>query len=60
MKIRVDWVPKEYRAEAILDGLRREDLKGKKILIPRARMARDILPDELRKAGADVDVVEVY
>ncbi len=60
LKIRVDLVPKEYRAEAILEGLRREDLKGKKILIPRARMARDILPEELRKAGSDVNVVEVY
>jgi uroporphyrinogen III methyltransferase/synthase len=60
LKIRVDLVPKEYRAEAILEGLRRENLKGKKILIPRARMARDILPDELKKAGAVVDVVEVY
>jgi uroporphyrinogen III methyltransferase/synthase len=60
LKIRVDLMPKEYRAEAILEGLRREDLKGKKILIPRARMARDILPDELRKAGADVEVAEVY
>ncbi len=60
LKIRVDFVPREYRAEAILEGLRKENLKGKKILIPRAQIARDILPNELRKAGAAADVVEVY
>jgi uroporphyrinogen III methyltransferase/synthase len=60
LKIRVDFVPSEYRAEAILAGLRNEDLKGKRVLIPRARIARDVLPEELRKAGALVDVVEVY
>jgi uroporphyrinogen III methyltransferase/synthase len=60
LKIRVDFVPREYRAEAIFEGLIKENCKGKKILIPRAKIARDILPDELRKAGAVVDVVEAY
>jgi len=56
----VDFVPQEYRAEAIYEGLRKEDLRGTKILIPRAKMARDVLPEELRRAGALVDVLEVY
>jgi uroporphyrinogen III methyltransferase/synthase len=60
LKIRVDFVPREYRAEAIYEGMRKEDLGGKKILIPRAKVARDVLPAELRKAGARVEVVEVY
>jgi len=60
LKIRVDFVPSEYRAEAIFAGLRNENLKGKRILIPRAKGARDVLPKELEKAGALVDVVEVY
>jgi uroporphyrinogen III methyltransferase/synthase len=60
LKIRVDLIPKEYRAEAIFEGLKKDNLRGKKILIPRARVARDVLPEELRKAGAGVDVVEVY
>ncbi len=60
LKVRVDFVPPEYRAEAIFAGLRIEDLKGKRILIPRAKIARDVLPEELRKAGASVEVVEVY
>ncbi|HSR13983.1 MAG TPA: uroporphyrinogen-III synthase, partial [Thermodesulfobacteriota bacterium] len=60
LRVNVDFVPAEYRAEEIFKGLQREDLKGKKILIPRARVARDVLPEELRRAGAVVDVVEVY
>ncbi len=60
LKIRVNFVPLEYRAEAIFEGLQKEKLKGKNILIPRAKVARDVLPEELRKAGAVVDVVEVY
>ncbi len=60
LKIKVSFVPREYRAEAIFEGLKKEKLKGKNILIPRAKVARDVLPEELRKAGAAVDVVEVY
>ncbi|MBU1205784.1 MAG: uroporphyrinogen-III C-methyltransferase [Proteobacteria bacterium] len=60
LKLKVDFVPSEYRAESIFEGLRKESLKGKKVLIPRAKVARDILPEELRRAGALVDVVEVY
>ena len=60
LKIKVSFVPQEYRAEAIFEGLKKEKLKGKNILIPRAKVARDVLPEELRKAGAAVDVVEVY
>jgi uroporphyrinogen III methyltransferase/synthase len=60
LKVRVEFVPQEYRAEAIFEGLSKETLKDKSILIPRAKVARDVLPGELRKAGAVVDVVEVY
>jgi len=60
LKVKVSFVPREYRAEAIYEGLRKETLPGKKILIPRAKMARDVLPAELRKAGARVEVIEVY
>jgi uroporphyrinogen III methyltransferase/synthase len=60
LKVRVEFVPQEYRAEAIFEGLKKEMLKDKSILIPRAKVARDVLPGELRKAGAVVDVVEVY
>jgi uroporphyrinogen III methyltransferase/synthase len=53
-------VPKRYQAEAILDGLTPEAIRGKRVLIPRAAQAREVLPETLRKWGGDVDVVEAY
>jgi len=55
-----DLVPSEYRAEAIVEALGRESLKGVRILLPRAAEAREILPEELEKMGARVDVVTAY
>jgi uroporphyrinogen III methyltransferase / synthase len=57
--LRPDLVPVEYRAESILDGLPRE-LGGLRFLMPRAAVARDILPVTLRERGGDVDVVAAY
>lgn len=51
--------PKEYVAESVVAMLRRR-VKGKRVLLVRARVARDVIPRELRKAGASVDVVEAY
>ncbi len=56
----LDLIPEEYRAESVIESLGKGDLKGKKILIPRAKVARDVLPDELRNMGAEVDVVTAY
>lgn len=53
-------VPKQYQAEGILEALIPETLRGKKVLIPRAAKARDILPETLRQRGARVDVVQAY
>ena len=55
--IEVDVVPKEYVAESVVRSLRRR-VKGKRVLLVRAKIARDVIPRELRKAGAHVDVVE--
>jgi uroporphyrinogen-III synthase len=55
----VDVVPKEYVAESVVRSLRSK-VKGKRVLLVRARVARDVIPRELRKAGAQVDVVEAY
>ena len=60
MGINPDLVPDEYRAEGVIEAFRGKDLKGINILIPRAAEAREILPDELMKMGANVDVVEAY
>lgn len=56
---KVDVVPKEYVAESVVRSLRAK-VKGKRILLVRAKVARDVIPRELRKAGAHVDVVEAY
>jgi uroporphyrinogen-III synthase len=57
--LNVDVVPKEYVAESVVERLRRR-VKGKRILLARAKIARDVIPVELRKLGAHVDVVEAY
>jgi uroporphyrinogen III methyltransferase/synthase len=56
----VDLVPEKFIAEGILESMARLDLQGKKILIPRAAKARDILPEGLKKLGAAVDVATTY
>ncbi len=56
----VHYIPKEFIAESILEGFQEMGVKGKRILLARAKKARDILPKGLRKTGAKVDVVEVY
>ncbi len=58
--VRADMVPAEYQAEGVLAELNRHGVHGSRILIPRAEVARDLLPDELRAAGAHVAVVAVY
>lgn len=55
-----DFVPDQYVAESVVQGLLEHDIKGKKVLLPRAEKAREVLPDELSKAGAQVDVLPVY
>jgi uroporphyrinogen III methyltransferase/synthase len=59
-QIRLSLVPKQYQAEGILVELLSKNLFGKRVLIPRAAKARDILPETLRQRGARVDVVEAY
>ncbi|HWP59340.1 MAG TPA: uroporphyrinogen-III synthase [Candidatus Acidoferrales bacterium] len=59
-QISVGVVPREYRAEAIVDALAPREIRGQRILLPRAAKARDVLPAALRKGGAEVDVVEAY
>jgi uroporphyrinogen-III synthase len=57
--VKVNVVPKEYVAESVVASLRRK-VKGKRVLLARAKVARDVIPWELRKLGARVDVVEAY
>ena len=58
--LKSDIIPQNYRAEAVVDAFRKITLEGKKILLPRAKEARPVLPVELRKMGAEVDEVTTY
>lgn len=57
--LKVKMVPEEYVAESVVKGLR-DKVKGKRVILIRARVARDVIPEDLRAAGAEVDVVEAY
>jgi uroporphyrinogen-III synthase len=57
--LKVKMVPDEYVAESVVQGLR-DKVQGKRVLLVRAKVARDVIPTELRAAGAEVDVVEAY
>jgi uroporphyrinogen III methyltransferase/synthase len=58
--LKVDVLPTEYVAESLVAALEAEDLAGKRILLPRAAVARDLVPRELARLGAQIDVVEAY
>ena len=57
--LRVHVMPKKYLAESVVASLRNR-VKGKRVLLARAKVARDVIPHELRELGARVDVVEAY
>src|SRR5215470_11249630 len=56
----VSIVPEKYVAESVIEALRGKIFKGSRVLLVRAKVARDVLPEELRVAGATVDVIEAY
>jgi uroporphyrinogen III methyltransferase/synthase len=58
--ITTDRLPETYQAESVVEAFSRENLNGCKVLLPRAKEARTILPQELTRMGAVVDEVAVY
>lgn len=58
--VKADVIPAEFQAEGLLESMKAVGVAGQRILIPRASEAREILPEELRRLGATVDVVRVY
>ena len=58
--INVDVVPQDFVAESLIDSMEKENIKGKKFLLPRALVARETLPDQLRALGATIDVAPAY
>jgi uroporphyrinogen-III synthase len=57
--VRVSLMPPEYVAESVVRTMRRR-VRGKRVLLVRAKVARDVIPAGLRRAGARVDVVAAY
>src|ERR1022692_4845532 len=57
--LEVTVTPKEYVAESVVASLQRR-VEGKRVLLVRAKVAREVIPRELRRARAHVDVVEAY
>ena len=55
----VSVVPESYVAESLVDSVQ-DEIRGKRVLLARAEVARDVIPDALRAAGAAVDVVDAY
>jgi uroporphyrinogen-III synthase len=53
-------MPKEYVAESLLEAFEGDNLNGVRILLPRAAIARDLVPAEFKRRGAIVDVAEAY
>ena len=59
--LKVDLMPGEYRAEAVVEALRGAgEVAGQKFLLPRADISREVLADELRRLGGEVTEVIAY
>lgn len=55
-----EFMPEEFVAEAIIEVFKQHDLKDKKVLLPRADIARKILPETLKSIGAEINEVTAY
>ena len=60
LHLKVDLMGDSYVAEGLLKAFASHDLIGRRVLLPRAAVARDLVPDALRARGAHVDAVEAY
>lgn len=58
--VQADLQPEEFVAESLADALLSAGPAAGRVLLPRAAVARDVLPDRLRAAGWTVEVVEAY
>jgi uroporphyrinogen III methyltransferase/synthase len=58
--IPVDIVPEEFISEGVVAALKGQDMEGARVLLPRAEVARDVIPESLKKLGARIDVAVAY
>lgn len=56
----VDLMPEEYVAEAVVQEFEDQRIRGERMLLVRAKVARDVIPNALREMGAKVHVMEAY
>ena len=60
-RVRVDLIPPKYVAESIVEALQKDgEIEGQRFLLPRADIARSLLPDEIRRLGGEAVEVDVY
>ena len=59
--IKVDLIPREFRADAVVASLLAQGpMEGVRVLLPRADIGREVIAEQLREAGADVTEVIAY
>jgi len=59
--IKVDLVPDEFRAEGVIRAIQASGpLQGRRVLLPRADIGREVIAEELRRAGAAITDVVAY
>ncbi len=58
--LKPDLIPSEFKAEGVLAALGGSSVKGQRFLIPRAKVAREVIPDKLREQMAEVTVATAY
>jgi uroporphyrinogen-III synthase len=59
MALKIAVMPREYVAESLVEALE-DQVHGQRVLLLRAAVARDVIPDALRARGATVDVIDAY
>jgi uroporphyrinogen III methyltransferase/synthase len=58
--VRADLVPAEFQAEALVEAIGAKGIRGARVLLARAAESREVLPAELTRLGAQVDIVPAY
>jgi len=58
--LRADLVPRDYKAEGVVAAFAAMDISGKRILFPKGDRAREVIPDELTRMGAQVTAPVAY
>ncbi|MDP2267736.1 MAG: uroporphyrinogen-III C-methyltransferase [Deltaproteobacteria bacterium] len=58
--IKVDLIPESFVAEGVVRAFQNQGISGQRILLPRAEVARDVIPEGLAQLGAQMEVVDVY